>query len=246
MLRFMLNGVLVCGAILVAQIAVGAPCAYALARLRFSGRKILFGLILVAMLIPHQVLAVPLFVLLNRARLLNTYAALILPSVASPLAIFLLRQTFKMIPANLVNAARLDGLGELSIVWRIMIPLALPTIAAVGILSVVSHWNDLFWPLIVIHHDTLATPPLGIARFRSQEAGNDYGPLMAGAVVITIPLIAAFLLAQRRFIDGPDREQHEMISVCTVSLASVALPVSLARTLTLTVTAAPSIFRTHV
>ncbi len=202
MMRFMANGVFVCAATLLFQVATSAPLAYALAKLRFRGSRAVFALVLVGILIPHQVLAVPLFVLFHYLGVLDSYAGLILPSIVSPFAVFLLRQFFKTVPDDLIQAARLDGLNELSIVFRIMLPLAKPVLAAFAILSVVVHWNDLFWPSIVIRTQELATPPLGVVFFRNIEAGSSYGPLMAGAVIIVAPLLIAFLAAQRWFIEG--------------------------------------------
>jgi len=200
--RFMANGAFVCLAILTLQLLICAPCAYALAKLRFAGRDSLFALVLVALLIPHQVLALPMFVLCYQLGILNTYAAMILPFAASPFGIFLLRQFFKAIPDDIVHAARLDGVSELGIVWRIMVPMASPAVVAFAIFSAVSHWNDLFWPLIVVQSEELMPPAQGIVAFHNAETGIDYGPLMAGAVLVVAPLVIAFLLAQRRFIEG--------------------------------------------
>jgi multiple sugar transport system permease protein len=194
--------VIVCTGILACQIITAAPIAYALAKLEFPGRSTLFGAVLVALLIPHQALSIPLFVLLYYLGLLDTYAALILPSAVSPIAIFLFRQFFKTVPDDLIQAARLDGLSEFSIVWRIMVPLARPALIAFAILSVVVHWNDLFWPSIVIHSQELAPPPLGVVFFRNSESGSAYGPVMAAATIIVAPLLLAFLVAQRWFIAG--------------------------------------------
>jgi multiple sugar transport system permease protein len=200
--RFLLNGVVVCAAILILQILVCVPLAYALAKLRFPGRDALFALVLVGLLIPHQVLALPLFILCWQLGILNTYAALILPFVVSPLGIFLFRQFFKAIPDDLVHAARLDGLSELSIAFRIMLPIALPAAIAFGTLSVVAHWNDLFWPLIAVRAEHLMPPTLGVVSFRNEEAGSDFGPLMAGATMVVAPPLIAFLAAQRWFVEG--------------------------------------------
>jgi multiple sugar transport system permease protein len=202
MLRYLINGVIVCGGILACQIATGAPIAYALAKLEFKGQRALFAAVLVAILIPHQALAIPLVVLFYYLGILDSYAALIIPSAVSPFAIFLLRQFFKTVPDDLIHAARLDGLSKFAIVWRIMVPLAKPALIAFGILSVVVHWNDLFWPSIVIHSQELATPPLGVVLFRNAESGTAYGPVMAAATVVVSPLIVAFLVAQRWFIEG--------------------------------------------
>jgi len=202
MLRFLFNGVVVCGAILLLQVLVCAPAAYALAKLRFRGRELLFAAVLVGLLIPHQVLALPLFILGYQLGLLNTYAALIFPFIVSPFGIFLFRQFFRTVPDDIIHAARLDGLSEFAIVWRIMVPMALPAIIAFGIFSVVAHWNDLFWPLIAVRSEDLMPPPLGVLAFKNEEAGNDYGPLMAGATLIVAPLVVAFLAAQRWFVEG--------------------------------------------
>jgi multiple sugar transport system permease protein len=202
MFRFLLNGLMVCAAIFALQLIVCIPCAYALAKLRFRGRDTLFSAVLVGLLLPPQALAIPHFVLLYVLGLLDTYAALILPWAISTFGIFLLRQFFRSIPDEIIHAARLDGLGEFEIIWRIMIPMTAPALAAFGIFSVVAHWNDLFWPLIAVRREEISTPALGILLFRDDEAGQFFGPLMAGAVIIVAPLLVAFLIAQRRFIDG--------------------------------------------
>lgn len=200
--RYMGNGALVCTTILVLQVIICAPCAYALAKLRFPGRDLLFSLVLIALLLPQQVLSLPLFILGYQLGLLNTYPALVFPYVVSPFAIFLFRQFFKTIPDDIVHAARLDGLSELAIVWKIMVPMALPAIIAFSIFSVVSHWNDLFWPLIAVRDQSLMPPPLGIVAFKNEETGNDFGPLMAASTMVVLPLIVAFLAAQNWFVEG--------------------------------------------
>ncbi|WFU14871.1 carbohydrate ABC transporter permease [Bradyrhizobium sp. CB3481] len=205
LLRYMGNGLIVCALILAVQITVCGPCAYALAKLRFPGRDLLFGMVLISLLLPYQVLSLPLFILAYHLGILNTYAALVFPYVVSPFGIFLFRQFFKTIPDDVVHAARLDGLSELAIVWRIMLPMALPSIIAFSIFSVVSHWNGLFWPLIALRSENLMPPPLGIIAFKNEEAGNDYGPLMAAATLVVLPLVIAFLAAQKWFVEGLTR-----------------------------------------
>ena len=202
LLLYLGNGVIVCTGILFFQLLFALPCAYALAKLRFAGREAVFGLVLFGLLIPIQVTALPIYVGFAGARLLDTYAALALPFVSSAFAVFLFRQFFRGIPDELIDAARLDGLGELSIVMRIVMPLTLPAATAFAIFSVVSHWNELFWPLIVVRSPHLNTPPLGLLAFRSAEAGDRYGELMAATVLVTAPLILVFLVAQKRFVEG--------------------------------------------
>ena len=202
LLRFLANGAIVTVSIFVLQIVVALPAAYALAKLRFWGRSTVFALVLFSILIPPQAIAVPLFLLFHQLGILNSYAALIAPFSISVFGIFLMRQFFMTVPDDLVDAARMDGISEFGIVWRVMLPTAIPALTAFGIFSVVAHWNDYFWPLIAVNSKELFTPPLGVATFRNEEAGTDYGPLMAAATVIITPLVIAFLFAQRRFIEG--------------------------------------------
>jgi multiple sugar transport system permease protein len=200
--RFLMNGVLVTACIFAAQALFALPCAYALAKLRWRGRETTFVFVLLALLVPPQVPAIPLYIGLWHLKLLDSYAALILPSAISVFGIFLMRQFFRTVPDDLLHAARLDGLSEFGIVWRVMLPTAMPALVAFGLLSLVWNWNDFFWPLLVVQSETLATPPLGVVFFANAEAGTNYGPLMAAATVITAPLVIAFLVAQRWFIDG--------------------------------------------
>jgi len=202
LLRFLLNGAIVCAVVLALQLLFAVPCAYALAKLRWPGRESVFALVLLGLLIPAHVSALPLYVAFARLGLLDTYAALTAPFAVSVFAIFMFRQAFKALPDELIQAARLDGMGELAIVWRVILPNAWPTATAFATFSVVAHWNDLFWPLIVIQTERMATPALGVMFFRAEEGGNDIGALMAASVITTLPMVAAFLLAQRRFIQG--------------------------------------------
>jgi multiple sugar transport system permease protein len=200
--RFMFNGAVVCIGILIVQLLVAVPAAYALAKLPFGGSHWLFMGILGALAIPIQVIALPLFIGLSELQALNTYFAQMLPFFLSMFAIFLLRQVFKSFPDDVIHAARLDGMTEWEIVWRVAAPSARPAIAAFAVFSLVAHWNDLYWPLVVVYNSELATPPLGMLLFASAEAGANYGALMAGATLITAPMVAAFLVARRRFIQG--------------------------------------------
>ncbi|MET3581467.1 multiple sugar transport system permease protein [Mesorhizobium robiniae] len=207
--RFMLNGVIVCGAILVLQILIAVPCGYALAKLPFPGRPLLFSAVLLGLLIPIQIPTIPLYIAIANLGLLDSYAALILPWAISVFAIFLFRQFFASFPDDVLDAARLDGFSEFSIVWRIVLPSAWPAIAAFSIFSIVSHWNDLYWPLVVITDPDLMTPPLGIAYFRQAgEGAGHVGALMAGGVLVTAPLIVLFLFTQRHFVRGLTLARH--------------------------------------
>jgi multiple sugar transport system permease protein len=202
LLRFALNGVIVCVGILVVQLLVAIPCAYALAKLKFPGRNVLFVLVLLGLCVPEQVPALPIYIGLAKVDLLNTYFAMLVPFFLSVFAIFLFRQFFRSFPDDIIHAARLDGMSEFEIVWRIVTPSAMPAIAAFAVFSFVAHWNDLYWPLIVISDVNLAPPPLGMMFFSDAEAGTNYGALTAAAAILTAPLLIVFLFARRRFIEG--------------------------------------------
>jgi multiple sugar transport system permease protein len=200
--RFLLNGVIVCALTLTSQILFGAPLAFALAKTRFRGRTLITGLVMLALLLPPGILSVPLFFLCYSLGILDSYGALVLPNLISPTSVFLMYQFFRTIPDDLINAARIDGLSYWSIVWRVVVPLSRPVLAAIAVLSVIGRWNDLYWPAIAVTSTELMPPPLGMLVFRDEEAGTSYGPLMAAATITTAPLIVAFLFAQRRFIDS--------------------------------------------
>jgi len=202
LMRFLMNGVIVCLGILIVQLAVAIPCAYALAKLNFPGKPVLFALVVLGLCIPVQAPALPLYIAFAQLGVLNTYFSMMAPFFLSVFAVFLFRQFFRSFPDEILQAARLDGMGEFEIVWRIVVPNAGPAIAAFAVFSVVAHWNDLYWPLIVVSDASLATPPLGMMFFADAEAGSNYGALSAGAAILTAPLVLAFLLARRRFIAG--------------------------------------------
>jgi multiple sugar transport system permease protein len=201
-LRYYRNGLLVATVIFAGQVLVAVPAAYALARLRFRGSTLGLWTVLVCLMIPYQVTAIPVYVLLRRLDLVNTFAGLVLPFLGSAFGVYLLRQFFLTVPASVFDAARLDGAGTLAVLVRVLLPMARPALVAFGIFSFVGHWNDYFWPSFILTDDHAATVPFGIVAFLNTDAGTDYGPQMAVAVLSVLPLMAGFLLAQRQFIDG--------------------------------------------
>lgn len=200
---YMINGVIVCASILGLQLLIALPAGYALAKLPFRGRGLLLAGIIVALIIPVQVPAIPLYLVIAWLGLLDTYAALIAPFAISAFGLFLFRQFFLRFPDEVIDAARLDGFSELSIVWRLMVPAAWPAVAAFATISIINHWNDLYWPLVVVTQPEMMTPPIGLAAFSATaETSGNVGALMAGAVVVTAPLVIAFLFLQRSFLRG--------------------------------------------
>ncbi|MFB9952371.1 carbohydrate ABC transporter permease [Rhizobium puerariae] len=202
MTRLLLNGVIVCGLIFLLQVLIAIPCAYAMAKLKFRAARAMMVLVMLGLLVPIHATALPIYVAFDRMALLNSYFALVAPFTISVFGIFLFLQFFRAMPDDLIHAARLDGMSELGIIGRVIVPNAWPAITAFAIFSVVAHWNDLYWPLIVVSNQAYATPPLGLLYFRAAEAGDDYGALMAATLIITFPLVAAFLAAQKRFVEG--------------------------------------------
>lgn len=200
--RFMMNGVIMTGGILLFQILTTVTCAYALAKFDFRGRRLIFAIVLISLSVPAQATALPIFIVLAKFGLLDTYTGVMIPYLTSGFAIFLFHQFIRSFPDEILLAARLDGMSELEIVIRIIVPAMTPAIAAFSIFSITFHWNDLYWPMIVIRSIDLAPPTLGLLFFRGQEGGDSFGPLMACATLVTAPLILMFLAAQRRFVQG--------------------------------------------
>ncbi|PZM13217.1 carbohydrate ABC transporter permease [Rhizobium tubonense] len=202
MLRFMLNGVIVVIGILAVQISTSLLCGYALAKMEFRGKSLLLTAVILSLCIPVQVPALPIYLGLAKLHLLGGYFSLMFPWFLSAFAIFLFRQFFKSFPDEILSAARLEGFTEFEILIKLIVPSAMPAIAAFSVFSITAHWNDLYWPLIVINSPDYMTPPLGMMFFRDAETGTNYGALMAGAAIVTAPLLLLFLSAQRQFVQG--------------------------------------------
>lgn len=200
LLRFLANGVIVTVAIAVLQLLVVVPAGYAFARMRFRGQRLLFMLVLAALAVPAYVRAIPNFLALSSWGLMNSYPALILPFVGSAFGVFLMRQFFRQLPGELIDAARLDGCNTMQLIWHVLLPLTRPALAAFAVFSVVSHWNDFFWPLVVMRTTNMYTPPAGIAFFASADGGENWGVIMAAGVIVITPLLLFFLLARRQFV----------------------------------------------
>ena len=199
---FLINTLIVVTGILAVQMVTVTLAAYVFARRQFRGADILFLLFLVQMMIPIHATFLPNFLTLRSLDLLNTRVAMMLPFFASGYGTFLLRQAFKQIPRDLEDAAVIDGCGGLRFLWHVLIPLAKPTLVAFGLISLVSHWNDYLWPLIVTDTPDVRTLTIGLGMFVQQESGADWTLLMAATVFVTAPLLVIFLVFQRKFIES--------------------------------------------
>ena len=198
--RYLANTLAMALAIAALQIALALPAGYALAKLRFVGRPAAFGLVLACLLIPAQVTFVPVFTMLGAAGLVNTFGALVLPFGASALGTFLVRQALLSVPDEIIEAARMDGAGEITIVYRLLAPMIRPTLAALFLFSFVFHYNDYFWPLVMTTDDHVRTLPLAIALLREQGTGVRWHIVMAGNVMLSLPVLAVFAVAQKQIL----------------------------------------------
>jgi sn-glycerol 3-phosphate transport system permease protein len=198
--HYLLNSTVMAMSIAALQIALALPAGYALAKLSFSGRAWGFALVLATLLVPAQVRFVPVFALLADLGLVNTMSALVLPFGVSAFGIFLVRQALASVPDCWLEAARLDGAGELRIVYGLLPPLLAPTLWSLFLFSFVFHWNDYFWPLVMTTDDAVRTLPLGIALLREQGTGVRWHLVMAGNVLLSAPALAVFAVAQKHLL----------------------------------------------
>jgi len=175
---------------------------YVLAKFDFAGKKVLFRLVLGTLMIPGMVTLVPLFVLVANMGLVNTYGGLILPFLAAPFGVFLMRQFFLAMPDELIDAARVDGASEARIFLQVVMPLAKPALATLAILTFLGSWNNFLWPLVVATTEDKYTLPVALALYSTGQNQTDYGLLLAGAVVVVVPVLILFLLLQRYFVQG--------------------------------------------
>ncbi|MHB1895651.1 MAG: carbohydrate ABC transporter permease [Metallibacterium sp.] len=199
--RYLLNSFIVSGGITLGSLVCNLLAGYGFAKLRFHGRDRTFGLLLAALVIPSQVAMMPLFLLARELRIVNSYAGVILPSLASIFGIYLVRQYARAIPDEMLEAARIDGASELTTFLRVVLPLLKPIILTLTILTFLTAWNDFMWPLIVLTGNNHYTLPIALASL-AREHNQDVEMLMAGSMVTVLPVLVLFLLLQRYYIQG--------------------------------------------
>jgi len=184
------------------KVVLGLCCAYALVFLDFPVKRAVFGLVIVTLMIPPQITIIPNYTLVASLGWLNTYQGILVPGLASAFGTFLFRQHFLTLPASILEAAELDGAGHWRKLWRFVVPMSTPTLAAVALVSVVTEWNDYLWPFLVVDHPDKMTLPVGLTLLQNTDGMSDWGVLLAATVVVTLPILLVFLVLQRRLVDG--------------------------------------------
>ena len=196
------NSIIVTIGILVFQVVTIVPAAYAFARYEFVGKKLSFGIVLATMMIPAQLVFLPIFLLLSKFELVNTYWSLVLPQATSAFGIFMLRQNFMQVPEELIEAARLDRASEFKIIYRIMLPIARPTVVTLAMLTFIGSWNDYFWPMVLTTTDAVRTLPVAVTSLSMVDGGVAHNIVMAGNMFLIVPIIVVYMFAQKHIIKG--------------------------------------------
>ncbi len=197
--QFFFNSAFIAVVVTLANLVFCSMAGYALAKLHFAGKRGIFGLVVATLMVPGSVTLVPLFVLMSKLGLINSYAAVILPFAAGAFGVFLMRQFIIGLPDELLDAARIDGASEWRIFRSIVIPLVRPALAALGIFQFLASWNNFLWPLVALTDESKYTLPVALATFAIGQHKADYGLLMAGSIALVFPVIAVFLILQRQF-----------------------------------------------
>lgn len=203
--RFFMNTLVMSAGIVILQLNVALMAAFAFAKGRFWGKEILFFLVLAALIVPDQVTFVPVYVMMSKVHWLDTFWALIVPSGASAYGIFLLRQAFKSLNNDVLEAARVDGAGRFTILYRILLPMAKPTVVTLGVLTFISSWNSYFWPLIMTNTNNMRVLSVGIAMLRDSIAGDEamyFHIIMAASVMAIIPIVLVFTVMQKHIVSA--------------------------------------------
>ncbi|MFY0762283.1 carbohydrate ABC transporter permease [Metabacillus dongyingensis] len=200
--RYFFNSIFITTQVVIFSLLFNSMAGYAFAKFKFRGRELIFLLLLSSMMIPGQVTMIPVYLILKNLGFLDTYYGLVVPGLAGAFGIFIMRQFMLNIPDDFLDAARIDGAGEIRIFFQIVLPLSKPALSALGIFTFVGSWNDFLFPLLVVNSDAMKTLPLAIASLAAGQYVQSWPILMAAATFVTIPVILVFFLGQRYFIEG--------------------------------------------
>jgi len=198
-----INSLIVASSITIGVLVFGSMIGYALSKLRFKGRDLIFYVIIFTMTLPFQITLIPQYIIMVKFGWIDTYLALIVPYMINALSIIMFRQYFKSIPDSLIDAARLDGCNEMQIIFRILWPNSMPAIVTIGIITFMASWNEVLWPLIVIRDESLMTMPQLVTLFAvGGRADSQLGVKLASAVMLALPIVVAYLFFQKYFIQS--------------------------------------------
>ena len=200
--RFFFNSTVIALAVTVGNLIFCPMLGYALAKLRWRGKRLIMALVLATLMVPAGVTLIPNFILLSNLGLVNTYPGLILPFLAGPFGVFLMRQFMLGVPNELLEAARMDGAGEFRLFFTVVMPIATPVLATLGILTFLGTWNSFLYPLVVAQEPDMYTLPVALATFATGQYQADHGMLMAGSVILVLPVLIVFILFQRWITEG--------------------------------------------
>jgi len=200
--RFFFNSAVIALAVTVGTLVFCPMLGYALAKLRWHGKGLIMGLVLATLMVPAGITLIPNFILMSNLGLVNTYPGLILPFLAGPFGVFLMRQFMLGVPDELLEAARMDGANEFKVFWSVVMPIATPVLATLAILTFLGNWNSFLYPLVMAQEPGMYTLPVALATFATGQYQADHGMLMAGSVVLVIPVLIVFVLFQRWITEG--------------------------------------------
>lgn len=197
-LTYALNSTIVSVSILILQYVVIVPAAYGFARYNFKGKNIMFAVVLLGLMLPQQITFVPVYMMFTKMGLMKSLIPQILPFISNSFGIFMLRQYFMQLPQEIIEAAKLDDCSEFTIMRKIMMPMASNALVTIGLVSFINSWNNYFWPLIMTNSDSLRTLPIGIATLKNQELAQMWNYIMAGNVILVLPILIVYIFANKR------------------------------------------------
>ncbi len=200
--RFFFNSSLIAFLVTVGNLVFCPMLGYALAKLEWRGKRVVMGLVLATLMVPAGITLIPNFILMSSLGLVNTYPGLFLPFLAGPFGVFLMRQFLFGVPNELLEAARMDGANEFRVFWTIVVPIATPVLATLGILTFLGNWNSFLYPLVMAQEPNMYTLPVALATFATGQYQADHGMLMAGSVILIVPVLIVFILFQRWITEG--------------------------------------------
>ena len=196
--QYLRNSIIVCVSVVFLQYLIIVPAAYSLAKIDYKAKPLMFALVMVGQMIPMQITFLPIYFMFSKAKLMDTYTALIIPFISNPFGIFLLRQYFMQVPSEVIEAAKLDDASDIKIMFKIMMPMVKSALVTIGLLSFISNWNGYFWPLIMTNKDAYRTLPIGISLLKDADSLQRWNVIMAGNLLLVLPMLLLYIVASKK------------------------------------------------